>query len=96
MQNSKQQYKNQSNSVFAFISHYLEKTEEDSRALLKETYELYVKFCNIEGEKDILTKPEFQGILRSSGYKIDNSSKHSNAVCIFGVKIKEGLERLPF
>ena len=91
MQNSKQQYKDQSNSVFAFMSHYLEKTEdEDSRVMLKNTYELYESFCNSEGEKDILTKPEFKGILRSSGYKIDNSSKHSNAVCIFGVKIKEG------
>ena len=90
MQKSKQQYKNQSNSVFAFISQYLEKTDEDSRELLKNTYELYVSFCNSEGERNVLTKPEFQGILRSSGYKIDNSSKHSNAVCIFGVKIKEG------
>jgi putative DNA primase/helicase len=90
MQNSKQQYKNQSNSVFAFISHYLEKTDDDdSRVMLKNTYELYESFCNSEGEKDILTKPEFKRILRSSGYKIDNSSKHSNAVCIFGVKIKE-------
>ena len=89
MQNSKQQYKDQSNSVFAFISNYLEKTEEDSRLMLKNTYELYVDFCNSEGEKDILTKPEFKRILESSGYTIDNSSKHSNAVCIFGVKIKE-------
>jgi putative DNA primase/helicase len=89
MQKSKQQYKNQSNSVFAFISHYLEKTDEDSRVMLKNTYELYESFCNSEGERDVLTKPEFQGILRSSGYKIENSSKHSNAVCIFDVKIKE-------
>jgi len=90
MQKSKQQYKNQSNSVFAFISHYLEKTDEDSRVLLKETYELYESFCNSEGDKDVLTKPEFKRILESSGYKIDNSSKHSNAVCIFGTKVKEG------
>jgi putative DNA primase/helicase len=88
MQKSKQQYKNQSNSVFAFISHYLEKTSEDSRVMLKNTYELYQSFCNTEGERDVLTKPEFQGILRSNGYKIDNSSKHSNAVCIFGVRVK--------
>ncbi len=85
---TKQQYKNQSNSVFAFISHYLEKTDEDCRALLKKTYELYISFCNSEGEKDVLIKPEFQSILRSSGYRIENSSKHSNAVCIFGVKIR--------
>jgi len=90
MQKSKQQYKNQSNSVFAFISQYLEKADEDSRELLKNTYELYVDFCNNEGERDILTKPEFKRILESSGYRIDNSSKHSNAVCIFGVKIKKG------
>jgi hypothetical protein len=51
---------------------------------------LYESFCNSEGEKDILTKPEFKRILESSGYKIDNSSKHSNAVCVFGVKIKKG------
>ena len=90
MQKSKQQYKNQSNSVFAFISNYLEKTDEDSRVMLKNTYELYESFWNSEGERDILTKPEFQGILRSSGYKLENSSKHSNAVCIFGVKVING------
>jgi len=89
MQKSKQQYKDQSNSVFAFISHFLEKTDEDNRVMLKKTYELYESFCNSEGEKDILTKPEFQSILRSSGYKIENSSRHSNAVCIFGVKVKK-------
>jgi hypothetical protein len=61
-----------------------------SRVMLKNTYELYQSFCKTEGERDILTKPEFQGILSSCGYKIENSSKHSNAVCIFGVKIKEG------
>jgi phage/plasmid-associated DNA primase len=90
MQKSKQQYKNHSNSVFAFISNYLDKTEEDSRELLKNTYELYVDFCNSEGEREVLTKPEFKRILESSGYKIDNSSKHSNAVCIFGVKVING------
>jgi putative DNA primase/helicase len=89
MQKSKQQYKNQSNSVFAFISIYLEKTDEDNRVLLKNTYELYESFCNSEGERDVLTKPEFSGIIRSCGYTIKNSSKHSNAVCIFGVKIKK-------
>ncbi len=55
-----------------------------SRVMLKNTYELYESFCNSEGEKDILTKPEFKRILESSGYRIDNSSKHSNAVCISG------------
>ena len=89
MQKSKQQYKNQSNSVFAFMSRYLEKTDKDSRVMLKNTYELYVDFCNNGGERDILTKPEFKRILRSCGYKIDNSSKHSNAVCIFGVNVKK-------
>jgi hypothetical protein len=90
MQKSKQQYKNQSNSVFAFISQYLEKTDEDNRLLLKNTYELYESFCSSEGERDVLTKPEFQGILRSCGFKIKNSSKHSNSVCIFGAKVKNG------
>jgi hypothetical protein len=51
---------------------------------------LYESFCNSEGEKEILTKPEFKRILESSGYKIDNSSKHSNAVCVFGVRVKNG------
>jgi putative DNA primase/helicase len=91
MQKSKQQYKNQNNSVFAFISNYLEKTDDDdNRVMLKYTYELYESFCNSEGEKNILTKPEFKRILESSGYRIDNSSKHSNAVCVFGVRVKNG------
>ena len=46
--------------------------------------------------RGFLSKPEVQSILRSCGYKIENSSKHSNAVCIFGVEIKEGYKIVDF
>ena len=87
LQKSKQYYKGQSNSVFAFLSKNLKKTEEDNRILLKDSYSSYESFCVSEGEKNILSKSDFKKTLRTAGYKIDNSSRHSNAVCIFGVEL---------
>jgi len=87
LQKSKQNYKSRSNSVFAFSSKYLKTTENDNRILFKDTYASYESFCRSEDEKSILSKAEFKQTLEVAGYKIDNSSKHSNAVCIFDVEL---------
>jgi len=87
LQKSKQNYKSQSNSVFAFSSKHLKTTENDSRVLFKDSYASYESFCRSEDEKNILSKAEFKQTLEVAGYKIDNSSKHSNAVCIFNVEL---------
>ncbi len=90
MQKAKQDYKSQSNSVFAFFSKNLNSTgNDDNGVLFKDTYSRYESFCRSEDDKDIFSKSDFKKTLKSAGYKIDNSSKHSNAVCIFGVEFQD-------
>ncbi len=92
IQKSKQNYKNESNNVFAFVSQYLKKTDEDKRVKLKGAYDLYRSYCDSEGEKDPLRKAEFKKTLESSGYTVTNSKKDGNSVCIFGVKFINPVE----
>jgi len=51
IQKSKQNYKNKSNNVFAFVSQYLKKTDEDKGIKFKEIYNLYRSYCDSECEK---------------------------------------------
>ena len=81
---AKQNYKNQSNSVYNFIATTLSKVNENDITPLKNIYDKYKFFCDSEGEKIILTKPEFKKALIGSGYPVKNSTKHGNAVCVFG------------
>lgn len=81
---AKENYKNQSNSIYNFISMTLTKTDDDKVVFLKDIYARYKDFCNIEGEKNIHTKSEFKKALHTSGFKVNNSTKHGNAVCVFG------------
>ena len=81
---AKQNYKNQSNSVYNFIASTLNRADENDMLPLKDVYDKYKYFCDSEGEKIILTKPEFKKVLIGSGYHVKNSTKHGNAVCVFG------------
>jgi len=82
---AKENYKNQSNSVFNFITQKLIKGAQDDMIMLKAIYQAYRDFCSSEGEKIILTKSEFKKVLVSTGYTVDNSSRHNNSVCVFNV-----------
>jgi putative DNA primase/helicase len=78
---AKENYKNQSNSVFNFINESINKQKDDI-IMLKNLYDAYREYCNSEGERYILTKSEFKKVLVSAGYSVDNSSKHNNSVCV--------------
>jgi len=52
--------------------------------------ELVLGYTGLKKRVSTCRKDTLSRILRSCGFKIDNSSKHSIAVCIFGMKIKEG------
>ena len=82
---AKENYKNQSNSVYEFIFTTLSKADETNVAFLKDVYDKYKYHCVSEGDKDILTKSEFKKVIQSSGYTVNNSKKHNNMVCVFGV-----------
>jgi putative DNA primase/helicase len=82
---AKQNYKNQSNSVHNFIASILTKSTDANNIIpLKDVYDKYKNFCDSEGEKMDLTKPELKKVLIQSGYPVKNSTKHGNAVCVFG------------
>ncbi len=81
---AKENYKNQSNSVYNFIASTLSKADENSILFLKDVFDKYKNFCDSEGEKTILTKPELKKVLIGSGYPVKSSTKHGNAVCVFG------------
>lgn len=82
---AKQNYKTQSNSVHNFIASTLTKSTDSNNIIsLKDVYDKYKNFCDSEGEKMDLTKPELKKVLIQSGYPVKNSTKHGNAVCVFG------------
>ena len=82
--NMKQLLKNNSNSVSAFESQCLMKSDVKN-IKFSEVYNEYKAFCSIEGFKDIYIKSEFRKMLEAVGYKIGNDSKNNNQVTVFGV-----------
>jgi putative DNA primase/helicase len=86
MQATKKNYKTQSNSVLDFISRCFAKADDENSVALKDEHERYRDFCEDEGYKNAYTKKEFRTMLEQEGFRVENSSKHSNQVRIFGVK----------
>ncbi len=86
MQATKKNYKTQSNSVLDYISRHFVKADDENSVALKDEHERYRDFCEDEGYKNPYTKKEFRTMLEQEGFRIENSSKHSNQVRIFGVK----------
>ena len=60
----------------------------NDRVKLKDAYDLYKRFCESEGYKDVHIKTDFIRILKENGYLIKKSTKDSNQVCIFDVEFK--------
>ena len=83
---SKKQYQQQSNSVLDFIDHCLKDASIEDSVPLKDLYNCYQEFCATEGNKKCFPKKEFRTILENEGITIENSSKHSNQLRVFGVK----------
>jgi putative DNA primase/helicase len=87
MKESKQSYKNKSNSALSFAAECLEKSSSDDGLRLKEVYEEYEGYCEKEGFSSRMRKSQFRKALEGIGYIIENSSKHNNDVRIFGVRL---------
>ena len=67
-----------------FIETYFDKTSnEDDRIVCLKLRKHYNSLTN---EK--MKTSHFKNILQSLGYKVDNSSKHNNKICVFGLKPK--------
>jgi len=93
MKMSKQEYRDDidrdSNSVRSFEKKYFIKSIDPKDAIIfSDTYDDYKIYCQNEGKRDIQLKNDFKKILMDMGYRIGSSSRHSNKVCIFNVKME--------
>ena len=86
MNAKKQQIKELGNSVLKFASEKLKKSS-GVNTRLSEIYKSYLDYCISEGEKYPKKKSELKNTLKRSGWKIDNSNKEGNSVCIFDTKL---------
>jgi P4 family phage/plasmid primase-like protien len=90
---AKQEYRNNVDTVRAFVAEKLIKsTNPADRMKFSETYKQYISFCETEGRKDIEDKKSFKKVLKDLGFKIGNSSKDSNQLCIFNVGLPKDEE----
>ena len=86
MQRRKQQYQTESNSALDFSLNYLKEADSENSLAFKEVSDCYIKFCEKEGHKKPYPKKQFRSVLENQGFIIENSSKHSNQLRIFGAK----------
>jgi putative DNA primase/helicase len=87
MKASKQDYKAKSNSALSFAAEYLEKASPDDSLRFKDVYEMYESYSEKEGYNSRMKKNAFKKTLQTAGFLIENSSKHSNELRIFGVRM---------
>jgi P4 family phage/plasmid primase-like protien len=93
MKASKQKFKAETNSAFAFINGVLMKSDNlDERVRLSHVYDLYLKFCSSEGYPQPETKEMLRRSLKSSGFKVDRSTKDGNQVYVFGLRLNSLLD----
>lgn len=86
---AKNKFRREVDSLMAFINSRIRKGEDQDKLFLKDTYEIYRQFCLSEGFKGFERKSELIKALRKQGYKVDNSKKDDNKVCIFEAKCKD-------
>ncbi len=86
MQRKKQQYQTESNSALDFSLNYLKEADSENSLAFKEVSDCYIKFCEKEGHTKPYPKKQFRSVLENQGFIIENSSKHSNQLRIFGAK----------
>ena len=82
MEQLKEQYKTDSDSVLSFASDSLKPASDSCRVKFKDAYEAYKIYCEAEGHKSFERKPEFRKILRRNGFIIEPSTRDANQLCI--------------
>ena len=86
MKLSKQEYRNEMDSVRSFARDMIAvKSGNDLK--LSDVYKIYISYCSEENRKDTEKKKGFRKILEAAGFKIGNNTKDNNQVYIFNVAI---------
>jgi len=89
MKKSKREYQQKNSSVIDYAeSHFAGFFDHDESVPFKDTYSGYQEFCSIEGIKRIFSKKDFRSALESEGYRVENSSRHSNQLRIFATELE--------
>jgi putative DNA primase/helicase len=86
MANAKNDYKRLSNNIYEFIEEHIIPSSPDARITLKDAFLLYQKKCN-EMNYTQRSRKDFKTAIINSGYRIGNSTRDANQVCIFGVEL---------
>ena len=87
---SKQNYRQETDSVRAFVSTFLVRSKDDNdRIKYGEVYEMYLSFCQNEGKGETERKNDFKKRLAGMGFKIANSKRDGNQVCIFRARLSD-------
>jgi putative DNA primase/helicase len=88
MKQSKDDYRDQMDSVRQFAKYWLLKSQnKEDKLKLKDLYQMYLDYCQNDGNKIFERKNGFKKVLEGLGYKIDNSKKDGNQVYVFNVKL---------
>jgi|GEM_PF-357246 putative DNA primase/helicase len=92
---AKQEYRNDMDSVRAFVAEKLTKSSNPAdRLKFSDAYRQYASFCEAEGRKDIEEKKIFKKVLKELGFKIGNSSRDGNQIYIFNVRLLQDEEQV--
>lgn len=87
LEQAKYNYQCQNNNVISFIKKKCAKAQAtDNYILFKDLYHLYCAYCESNGA-DVLSKKDFRKTLENSGYKVDNNTKASNSLCVYGIAL---------
>jgi len=54
---------------------------------LKLVYDIYKKYCENEGIKNIEKKTSFRRMLEKNGYRVGKSTTDANQICVFNVEL---------
>jgi len=86
MTNAKNDYRRLSNNIYEFIEEHIVPSSSDARVTLKDAFLLYQKRCK-EMNYSQLSRKDFKTAIINCGYRIDNSTRDANQVCIFGIEL---------
>lgn len=86
MKLSKQEYRNEMDSVRSFARDMIS-VKTGNHLKLSDVHKMYISYCSEENRKDVEKKKGFRKILEDAGHKIGNNTKDNNQVYIFNIAI---------
>ncbi len=83
---TREEYRNDLNSVRAFVRMLSKSDDPKDRLKFKDVYQEYTSFCQ-KWKMDLEKWKEFKKLLNGMGFEIRNSTKDSNQLYIFNVRL---------